>query len=98
RKVATHGREWDEYFSHVPAVIAGILFLLGHHADHHVGKIVQVKRLPHRIAAGEELFGRFRSEKRYATGLAHVVPIVVTALTHVEAAHVCEWRVPAWSG
>src|SRR5579859_6602762 len=78
-KIAPHRRKRHEHLVHVPAVVAGVLLLLRHHANHGIGKIVQINRISHWIAAGKQLLCRVRPEECHAPGLAHVVPIIETS-------------------
>ena len=92
-KVTAHRGKRQEDFVHVPAVVAGILLLLRHHADDGVGKIIQIDRVAHWIASGKQLLGRIRAEKGHAPGFAHVVPVIETSHSDIEAANIAEGRI-----
>src|SRR5947209_17168393 len=77
REIAAHRRERNENFVHVPTVVAGILLLLRHDADHEIRDSVQVNIFIERVSSfGEQLLGSVAPEKRYPAGLALVVPVV----------------------
>src|ERR1700730_9040929 len=87
REVAPHGAEGYENFIYVPPIVAGILFLLQHHANHDIGEVVEINILPHRIAPREQLFRSIAAEKRDAATLARVFPVVKSTLPNADAAN-----------
>src|SRR5947209_6684299 len=83
REIATHRRKRNKNFVHVPTVVAGILFLLCHDADHEIRDSVEVNIFVERVSSfGEQLLGSIAPEERYAAGLALIIPVVETSGTH----------------
>src|SRR5215475_11312077 len=91
-KIALHGGERDEHFVDVPAVVAGVLLLLLHHADHGVGKVVEMDRLTDRTATRKKLLGRIGSKERHAARLFFVTVVVKAPFAGIQGAYVTELR------
>src|SRR5439155_14230566 len=91
REIAAHGSEGNEYFVYVPTVVAGILFLLGHHSNHGVRKIVQVERLVHGIASRKELLAGIAPQENDSPRFTLVIPVVETSFSDIESSDVGKW-------
>src|SRR5215475_1298239 len=89
-EVATHSGKRYEDFVDIPAVVARVLLLFLHDPDHGVGNVVEVDRLIHRTALGEELFGRVTAEECYPPGLVLIVPVVEAAGSDAETTNFTE--------
>ena len=91
-KVAPHGRERDEDFVDVPAVVAGVLFLGRHDADNREGNVVEIDELPDCWTAAEQLLLRIGAEEGDATAFRDVILIVEAAFADAEAANLGKLR------
>src|SRR5215470_876432 len=92
REISLHGGERDEDFVHVPAVVAGVLLLLLHHADHGVGKVVEMNRLTDSTTIREQLLRRIGSKERHPARLVFVTLVVKASFAGIQRAYVTERR------
>src|SRR6185436_6243281 len=80
---AADRRERNEDFVHVPTVVGGVLFLLGHDTDDQIWNSVQVDILANRVSTfGEELLGGVGPEKSHTAAFPLIVPVVEATRTH----------------
>src|ERR1700722_8777433 len=91
-KVAAHRGERDENFVDVPAVVAGILLLRRHDADHGERYVVEIDELANGGPAGKELLFGIGTEERDAPFFGDVILIVEAAFADVEAANLGKLR------
>ena len=97
-EIAPHGGEWNEHFVDVPAVVAGILLLSRHYADDGVRKRIQIDAFTDGIAPGKKLLGGIAAHEGHASRFPLIIPVVETAVAHVEAANVTERRMRSGHG